>query len=47
VQYSPGPAFFINGGGEPFIRLAFSYESPPRCEAGARLIAQAIREARG
>jgi 2-aminoadipate transaminase len=47
VQYSPGPAFFINGGGEQFIRLAFSYESPPRCEAGARLMAQAIREARG
>jgi 2-aminoadipate transaminase len=46
VQYSPGPAFFINGGGEQFIRLAFSYESPARCEEGARLIAGAIREAR-
>jgi len=46
VQYSPGPAFFINGGGEPFIRLAFSYESPQRCHEGARLIAQAILEAR-
>jgi 2-aminoadipate transaminase len=46
VQYSPGPAFFINGGGEEFIRLAFSYESPARCEEGARLIARAIREAR-
>ena len=46
LQYSPGPAFFINGGGEGFIRLAFSYESPQRCREGARLIAQAILEAR-
>ena len=47
IQYSPGPAFFANGGGEEFIRLAFSYEPPARCYEGARLIAQAIREARG
>jgi 2-aminoadipate transaminase len=46
VQVSPGPAFFINGGGEQFIRLAFSYESPERCHEGARLIAQAILDAR-
>jgi 2-aminoadipate transaminase len=46
LQYSPGPAFFINGGGEEFIRLAFSYESPQRCREGASLIAQAILEAR-
>ena len=47
IQYSQGPAFFANGGGEQFIRLAFSYEPPARCYEGARLIAQAIREARG
>ena len=47
IQYSPGPAFFANGGGEEFIRLAFSYEPPARCYEGALLIAQAIREARG
>jgi len=46
VQFSPGPAFFINGGGEQFIRLAFSYESPQRCREGARLIAQAILDGR-
>ncbi len=46
IQVSPGRAFFANGGGEQFIRLAFSYEPPERCYAGARLVAQAIREAR-
>jgi 2-aminoadipate transaminase len=46
VQYTPGPAFYPNGGGEEFIRLAFSYESPEKCYEGARLIAQAILAAR-
>jgi 2-aminoadipate transaminase len=46
LQYSPGPAFFANGGGEAFIRLAYSYESPERCYEGARLLAQAIRDAK-
>ena len=46
VQYTPGPAFFANGGGEDFIRLAFSYESPEKCYEGARLIARAIVGAR-
>ena len=46
VQYTPGPAFFANGGGEDFIRLAFSYESPEKCYEGARLIARAIVAAR-
>ncbi|MGH2358693.1 MAG: PLP-dependent aminotransferase family protein, partial [Candidatus Limnocylindria bacterium] len=32
VQYTPGPAFFANGGGEDFIRLAFSYEPPEKCD---------------
>jgi 2-aminoadipate transaminase len=45
IQVSPGRAFFAHGGGEQFIRLAFSYEPPGRCYAGARLVAQAIREA--
>jgi DNA-binding transcriptional MocR family regulator len=42
VQYTPGPSFFINGGGTGFIRLAYSYESPERCHEGARILAQAI-----
>jgi 2-aminoadipate transaminase len=46
VQYTPGPSFFINGGGQEFIRLAYSYEAPERCYEGARLIAQAILDAR-
>jgi 2-aminoadipate transaminase len=46
VQYTPGRAFFINGGGEEFIRLAFSYEAPERCYDGARLLGEAIQEAR-
>jgi len=46
VQYTPGPVFYANGGGESFIRLAFSYESPEKCYEGARLIAKAILGAR-
>jgi 2-aminoadipate transaminase len=45
-QYTPGPAFFPHGGGERFIRLAFSYEPPEKCYEGARLIARAILDAR-
>jgi DNA-binding transcriptional MocR family regulator len=46
VQYTAGTSFFPNGGGERHIRLAFSFESPERCYEGARLIAQAILDAR-
>jgi DNA-binding transcriptional MocR family regulator len=46
VQYTPGTAFFADGGGESHIRLAFSYESPDKCYEGARLIAKAIVGAR-
>src|SRR5882724_7928666 len=46
AQYTPGPAFFPNGGGERFIRLAFSYEPPEKCYEGARLIARTILDAR-
>jgi 2-aminoadipate transaminase len=46
VQYTPGPAFFPQGGGEEFIRLAFSYESPAKCYEGSRLMAKAILAAR-
>jgi 2-aminoadipate transaminase len=42
VQYTPGPAFFPNGGGQEFIRLAFSYEPPAKCYEGARLLGSAI-----
>lgn len=46
VQYTPGPAFFPHGGGDTFIRLAFSYEPPDKCYEGARRIAAAIMAAR-
>jgi len=46
VQYTAGTAFYPNGGGERFIRLAYSYESPERCYEGSRLIARAILAAR-
>jgi 2-aminoadipate transaminase len=46
VQYTPGPAFFPHGGGEEFIRLAFSYEPPEKCYDGSRLMARAILGAR-
>jgi 2-aminoadipate transaminase len=42
VQYTPGPVFFANGGGERHIRLAFSYEQPDKCYEGARLLARAM-----
>jgi hypothetical protein len=42
------PAFqgFLFGGGEGFIRLAYSWEPPERNYEGAKLIAQAIKNAR-
>ena len=42
VQFTPGSAFFPSGGGERYIRLAYSYEPPDKCHEGARLMAQAI-----
>jgi DNA-binding transcriptional MocR family regulator len=45
VQFTPGPAFFPHGGGENFIRLAYSYEPPEKCYEGARLMARAILDA--
>jgi 2-aminoadipate transaminase len=46
VQYTPGTAFFTQGGGDEFIRLAYSYEPPEKCYEGARLMARAILGAR-
>jgi 2-aminoadipate transaminase len=42
IQYTPGPVFYANGGGEQYIRLAFSYEQPDKCYEGARLLAKAM-----
>jgi DNA-binding transcriptional MocR family regulator len=46
IQFTWRPAFFANGGGEGFIRLAYSWEPPERNYEGAKLIAQAIKNAR-
>jgi len=46
IQFTWGPAFYANGGGEGFIRLAYSWEPPERNYEGAKLIAQAIKNAR-
>jgi len=45
VGYVPGTAFMPNGGGEEYIRLAFSQESPDELRAGTRLLCAAILEA--
>ena len=42
AQFTPGPAFFPQGGGHEYIRLAFSYESAEKCYEGARVIGRAI-----
>ena len=42
AQYTPGTAFFPQGGGHEYIRLAFSYESAEKCYEGARAIGRAI-----
>lgn len=46
VGYVPGPAFMPNGGGENYIRLAYSQESPAEIREGTRLICEAIHKAR-
>jgi 2-aminoadipate transaminase len=46
VGYVPGPAFMPNGGGEEYIRLAYSQESPAELREGTRLLCEAIHEAR-
>ena len=45
IQYTPGPVFYANGGGEDYIRLAFSYEQPDKCYEGARMLATAMLSA--
>ena len=44
VQYTPGAVFYANGGGDRYIRLAFSFEPPEKCTEGARLLAGAMLE---
>jgi 2-aminoadipate transaminase len=46
VGYVAGPAFMPNGGGDEYIRLAYSYETPEEIREGTRLICEAILAAR-
>jgi 2-aminoadipate transaminase len=46
VQYVPGGSFYPNGGGEEYIRLAYSYETPDEIREGTRLLCEAILTAR-
>jgi 2-aminoadipate transaminase len=45
LTYVPGPAFFPHGGGEGYVRLAFSFDSVERCYEGGKLLGQCAREA--
>ena len=45
VGYVAGPAFMPNGGGEQYVRLAYSFESPDEIREGTRLLCEAIRGA--
>jgi 2-aminoadipate transaminase len=42
VQYTPGAVFYANGGGQEYIRLAFSFEPAEKCYDGARTLARAM-----
>ena len=46
VAFTPGPAFFIDGGGERTLRLAFSSVAAARIDEGVRRLAEAIKAAR-
>jgi 2-aminoadipate transaminase len=46
IGYMPGPGFMLNGGGENYIRLAYSIPSPEAIRAGTRLLCEAIVLAR-
>jgi 2-aminoadipate transaminase len=46
VGYVPGPAFMPEGGGEEYIRLAYSQESVDEIREGTRLLCKAILESR-
>jgi GntR family transcriptional regulator/MocR family aminotransferase len=44
VSFTPGRAFFANGGGERYLRLSFSAVPTGKIEGGVRRLARAIRE---
>jgi DNA-binding transcriptional MocR family regulator len=46
VEFTPGPAFFLDGGGERTLRLAFSSVAAARIDEGVRRLGEAIKTAR-
>jgi DNA-binding transcriptional MocR family regulator len=46
VAFTPGPAFFLDGGGERTLRLAFSSVAAGRIDEGVRRLADTIKAAR-
>lgn len=46
VAYIPGPTFFSNGGGQRFLRLAFSLLTPAEMEQGAERLGMVLHQAR-
>src|SRR5690554_8022345 len=44
VAYTPGTAFFADGGGHEQIRLSFCYPTPDAIKLGIRRLASVIRE---
>ena len=44
VLFAPGTGFFVGGGGERNLRLAFSFVPPDEIERGVAILAQAIGE---
>jgi len=46
VAFTPGDAFFVDGGGERALRLSFSSVPHGRIEDGVRRLAEAVRELR-
>jgi 2-aminoadipate transaminase len=45
IQYVPGMSFYPNGGGEQYVRLAYSYEPEPALAEAIRRLARAIEKA--
>jgi 2-aminoadipate transaminase len=44
VLFVPGTGFFVGGGGQRNLRLAFSFVPPDEIERGVAILAQAIGE---
>ncbi len=47
VAFTPGAAFFVDGGGERTLRLSFSSVAAGRIDEGVRRLAETIKTARG